>query len=275
MRSRLDLKPFRESHIRRTKDASKPFPKAADTPYRFKHLKPGMGIYPNGVISFYRFDNAETWFLCFLDECAEYTVPNDENAGIIPIQILLVHPVMNAVMRRGVQDVFKPSDPMNESRMYPELIDQVKSVHRGEHPRGETKQHYRSVEYPMQYAAKPALPDRYAQIVMLARVVDDVKIPKQPYFVARPMKYVVGEIVNEQQGNPGPPRVRRKLERGQIVCIKIDIAGCQAKEKPPDNAHETQEDIGPGVLVVVELTRATPTGVDCFQRDHRREYRYS
>jgi len=49
----------------------------------------------------------------------------------------------------------------------------------------------------VRYARKPALPDGDAQIIFVRRMMNDVKIPEKPDFVADAVKPVISEIVNK------------------------------------------------------------------------------
>jgi hypothetical protein len=50
----------------------------------------------------------------------------------------------------------------------------------------------------MRDAAKPALPRRNAQIKMTARMMNDMKIPKETRLVADAMKPVIDKIVDKK-----------------------------------------------------------------------------
>jgi hypothetical protein len=49
----------------------------------------------------------------------------------------------------------------------------------------------------MRDAAKPALPHGDAQIILIRRMMNDVKIPEKPHFMTHAMKPVISEIVDE------------------------------------------------------------------------------
>jgi len=64
--------------------------------------------------------------IAFFNECAKHTVPDNEYARIITIQIARVCAVMDAVMTGGVENKFDPFWKFfNRLCMYPELIDEV------------------------------------------------------------------------------------------------------------------------------------------------------
>src|SRR5258705_8282585 len=104
------------------------------------------------------------------------------------MQIRIVNAGMDAMVRRRIQDVFEKSHALYKTCVNPELVNEIEAVHQSEHPRSEAKQHHRRVEHPVQSSRKPALSCGDAQVVVFARVVNDVKIPKQARFVADAMK---------------------------------------------------------------------------------------
>ncbi len=65
----------------------------------------------------------------------------------------------------------------------------------------------------MRDAAKPTLPDGDAQVVLIWRMMDDVKIPEKTDFVAKAMKPVISKIVNKDEQNPSPDGIHRHLIR--------------------------------------------------------------
>src|SRR5438552_12747401 len=103
---------------------------------------------------------------------------------------------MDTVMRWCIQHPFERAEAVDKSRVDPELINEIEPMHQEKHPRCKAHQHDRCVKDPMQCTREPALAHRDAQVVTLARMMDDVEVPKQPRFVTHAMKYVVREIVD-------------------------------------------------------------------------------
>jgi len=56
-----------------------------------------VGVYPERVVAFNRFDNAVERRFGFGDKGAKHPVPNNQNAGVISVQIRLINAVMDAV----------------------------------------------------------------------------------------------------------------------------------------------------------------------------------
>src|SRR5687768_12042908 len=134
--------------------------------------------------------------------------------------------------------------------MNPELIDQIKPVHRQISPERKTQKCERQIENPMRDTAKPTLAHRDAQIKFIRRMMYDVKIPEKPRFVADAMKPVIAKIIGKKQNQPRPPSVHRHLKR----CIFINPNICQtikqSEDQPETDAPETERDIRPGIFTI-------------------------
>jgi hypothetical protein len=114
---------------------------------------------PEEVVALDRFDDAVAGFFGFGHERAEDAVPDDQHAGVVAVEIPVVHAVMDAMVRRRIQDPFERAEGLDEFRVYPELVDQVKAVHHDEHPRRKAHEHHGHVKDPVQDAGEPALAD--------------------------------------------------------------------------------------------------------------------
>src|SRR5436190_11141665 len=146
-------------------------------------------------------------------------------------------------MRWCVQDSFERAKFLDELCVDPELVNQIEAMHQGEHPRGKAEQHYERIECPMQRAAEPALADGDAEVVLLARVVDDVEIPEQPALMADAMKDVIHKVVYKEQRHPSPPRIGGKLVWGDLIAILIYIYISETEHQSPADAQQAQEDV--------------------------------
>jgi hypothetical protein len=157
---------------------------------------------------------------------------------------------------------------MDEFRVDPKLINKIKSVHYREHPRRETEQHDRRVKDPMRDSAEPALPDGDAQVVMLAGMMDNVKIPKDTRFVTEAVKPVIGKIIDEKERHPAPPHIGRELVRSDLIKKDVYQPCNKSKQKVENDAPESKPDICPGVAFVIEFIRAFPPRKQRLKRDH-------
>src|SRR6185369_12355339 len=147
---------------------------------------------------------------------------------------------MNTVMRRRVENVFERAEPLHEFCMDPKLVDQIESVHQGEHPRRKSQKHDRCIEHPVRDAAKPALTARDAEVKVLARVMDHVKIPKEARLVTDAMEPVVDKVVNKEKYHPRPPRIGRKLVRSDVVSRHVNQSGHKSEYNAKADTAKTE-----------------------------------
>ena len=127
-----------------------------------------------------RLDDAVPGLFSFLNKRAKQSVPNDQRTSVVFVQILIVNAVVNTVMRWRVKDRFQPAEATDKFGMNPELVNEIKTVHQCKHPRREPQQHDRGVKDPMRDPREPTLASGNTQIEMLTRMMNNVKIPKEP-----------------------------------------------------------------------------------------------
>lgn len=98
----------------------------------------------------------------FFGKGAEHLVPDDEHAGIIPVQIARVGRVMNAVVAGRIHHRFKPAgEAVHHFGMDPELVDQVDRPAEQDHRRMKADEHQRQAEDKADGdKARPCLPQR-------------------------------------------------------------------------------------------------------------------
>lgn len=251
-RSRFGTR-FVQFHVWRTENAPKLSEHTLLGTHRLPHLYPTMSIDPKGVKAVDRLDDAISRFLGLRDEGSEKLVPDDKHARVVFIEIGIVNAMMHTVMRGSVEHIFKRAKVSNESCVYPELVDQVEPVHQGEHPRCEAEEHDRRIKYPMQNAGEPTLPNRDAQVVMFARMVDDVEVPKEPHFVADSMEPVICEVIDEKEDRPGPPRLGWKFIRCEFIGGVVNHRDKNAEECSEGDAHKADENVRPGIACLVSV----------------------
>jgi len=140
----------------------------------------------------------------------------DENyqyAAVVLIEIIVVRAVMHAMMRGSVQYVFERTETFDFIRVNEKLINQIKGVNRDHHHGRKTQERERSVENPMRDSAKPTLTNGDTQVVVIARMMYDVKVPEEAYLVAEAMKPVVTKIIKQKQHDPRPPHIYGSAKR--------------------------------------------------------------
>src|ERR1035437_3175573 len=69
-------------------------------------------------------------WLAFTLECAEESVPDDEDAAVVAIQVLAIAPVMDPMMRRGVEHILEWTELTDRIRVDPVLVQQVDPTRR-------------------------------------------------------------------------------------------------------------------------------------------------
>ena len=106
---------------------------------------------PKDIVTFQIFDNAILDFLIisFFFKRAEHLVPNDENSGIISVEISGIGRMVDAVMGWGVHYCFKPAwHPVNRFGMDPILVKQIYPANKGNHRWVKADQEHRQGKYP-------------------------------------------------------------------------------------------------------------------------------
>lgn len=180
---------------------------------------------------------------------------------------------MDAVMGRRVEDPFERAQGLYELSVDPELIDEVETVHDGEHPRSKAEQHDGGIEHPVQQSRKPALTHSDAEIIELAGMVNDVEVPEQPGFMADTVEPIVSEVVDEKENGPRPPCISWKLIRGEGVRERIERTDEDTEKSTESHADETYQNVVP--RIAGEVRRGvTPSRVPGLYRDQRREDGY-
>ena len=93
----------------------------------------------------------------FLLKRAEDTIPHDQDAAIIPVNIDLILCVMNTMVRRRYENFFHPAEISDVLCMDPELINQVKRVNCDEDLQWHAKQEQWQVKHPAEQKAAAGL----------------------------------------------------------------------------------------------------------------------
>ncbi len=151
-------------------------------------------------------------------EAAEHPVPDDEDAAVVPIEVGLVRPVVDAMVGRSVEQELdrtrQRTDPLGVDR---ELVQQPDALQHEDHPHRQSEQsrwHPSHSAQDIRHRMHPGQPDRGGQIEVLAGVVHAVRGPQQPDPMVGAMRPVVAEIGHHQAEHPDPPRVRGQVQRG-------------------------------------------------------------
>ncbi len=96
---------------------------------------------PPDVVRVDRFGEAVARASYLRCERPEHPVPDDEDATVVPIEILGIAPVMDAMVRRGVEHVLeRPPHPVDVLGVNPELVDEVQRVREEDESRRHAEQ---------------------------------------------------------------------------------------------------------------------------------------
>src|SRR5690606_37072223 len=111
-------------------------------------------------------------------EGSENTVPENKYSCIILVQVLWIGSMMHPVMRRCIENKFKPAGHfINRFGMYPVLEQCYKPAHGRNNFRRNTHNGQRQKHPERKYAMKPALAESYGQVIFLALVMHNMCPP--------------------------------------------------------------------------------------------------
>jgi len=145
-------------------------------------------------------------------------------------------------------------------------------VHRQESPERKTGESERQIKNPMRDAGKPALPDGNAQIILIRRVMNDVKVPEKARFVADAVKPVIKKIVGKKQNHPSPPNIHRQMKQRKVLINSFVKKSLNNRENRPErHASKSERDVRPNIFAIIIFL--VPYGKKNFNRNHQREKR--
>ncbi len=117
----------------------------------------------------------------FSFKSAEYPIPEDQDAPIIFVEVFEVDGVVDAVVRRGVEDPFERSEPIDGFGVDPELIDKADTRLEGDQGGMKAEQGQGKPKQPSsREKACPCLAQGSGEVVVLGGVVVDVSGPQPP-----------------------------------------------------------------------------------------------
>ena len=71
----------------------------------------------------------------FFVEGAEQTIPDDQDAAVVAVEVAVVHRVMHTVVRWRAEPAVEPAELADLLRVHPELVEQIDQRDRAEHQR--------------------------------------------------------------------------------------------------------------------------------------------
>ena len=100
-------------------------------------------------------------------KAAEHAVPDDENAGVIAVNVLRVGGVMDAMVRRRIHHPLKGAESIHQFGVDPELVQQADGLHGEDHDGLKADEGHPEPEDESKKAAGPGLAQRGGEVVTL------------------------------------------------------------------------------------------------------------
>ncbi len=164
---------------------------------------------------------------------AEQAIPDDQDAGVVAVEVPDVFGVVHTVMARCIENELQWFGQLaHHLGMQKKLVDEADGHGRDHHERMKTNkgQPHPPKKLVKQFA--PALPQGNGEIVLLARVMAYVGSPKEPDLVATAVMEVKCEILCKNEEYPYPPsigQVKKPMriepqhcKKGQRLGPKVD-----------------------------------------------------
>ncbi len=192
--------------------------------------------------------------LALVLERTEHTVPEDQDAAIILVDVTLVLRMMHTVIRRRHEYAVQHAHAADELGMHPELVDQVDRVDGHQHLERKADHEQRHVENPAEDKTGAGLPQRRGQVVVLALVVHGMRCPEHGYLVTETVEPVVAEVPGQRSGYPERDAARRDIEPGERHVDECEILQHEA----PGNQRQQ--------LGKVAYRRAQRAGAEAIDR---------
>ena len=221
-----------------------------------------LGIGPQGVPAVERAARAVDTGLVFFLEGAEQAVPEDQDAAIVPVQVGVIHRMVDAVVGGRGKDPVEPAQAGHMLGVDPVLVEQVDQGHHRELHRRHARQGHRHIEQPAQKRAAAGLAQRGREVVALALVVHHMGRPQHRHFVAQAVQPVITEVVEQQGQQPAgaaAPELRSVPERGVAVDQGVEAQAQKSHEDPAELAQNAQTEAVERVIELVGVASTRPT----------------
>ncbi len=170
---------------------------------------------------------------------AEQAIPENEDAAVVLVEILVVDPVMDAMVRGRGEHAIEPAELADKLGMNPELVQEVDQADRDEHDRRNAGDRHRQVKDPAEQDARTRLPQGRREIEGFALVMDDMGGPEDADLMVDAVVPVVEEVVGDQRPDPDSPVVRSKSKQRKVIVDK-DVDS-DAQDQHEDAGNLTQD----------------------------------
>ncbi len=135
---------------------------------------------------------------------------------------------MDAMVGRRVEDPVEETELADQFGVHPELIQGGNGIDRQDRLRLEAEQGQRQHEQEVQGHYEQVEAHRHREVVLLRRVMGNVKRPHEAAAVAETVEHVVDEVVDHHQEHPRNPR-HPHVQRGKAVQ--------ESEQDQEDNLH--------------------------------------
>ena len=180
-------------------------------------------------------------------------------------------------MARRVHHRLEPArHPPDQLGVDPELVDQVQPADEQQHRQRKADQHQRQAEQQAEREGLgPGLPQRGRQVVVLARVMDDVRGPEPADAVAGAVDAVIGQVVEHEGSDPRPPGIA-DLEQAELSGPDEQRQRHPAEQRAGDRVAQPEQQRGQRVARLVAAVPAPSRAaigddLDHHQQDEQRD----
>lgn len=169
------------------------------------------------------------------------------------VDILRIATVMHAVVRRRIEEEFKPCgefiDPFGVN---PKLIERIESAKKEEPFITKAQNGQRKKERRGKNLLQRPLSQGYAQIVIFTLVVYHMANPEEVYLMAHAMGPVVGEVDADEEQDQPRPRGRQGEQAKLLVNVAVERYGKHLDEQPSQLLYYSAANIGKSIAQTVD-----------------------
>lgn len=171
------------------------------------------------------------------------------------IQVFKVGAVVYPVVRRRVQHKLQWLwQPVDHFGMNPKLVDQTDLLHQQDPKRVKPQQGQPGPEQESTGGiARPGLPERRGQVVMLRRMVHHMRSPEPVDIVSGSVEPVVCKILGKKQEYPIPPNCVIKVEDPELVKEQKEAKDQCLGNKTNNDITDSKGKAAQGIQLFVQV----------------------